>query len=327
MPFTILILACSFGLMGQEKGVVVAQPAFRKTVLTGFTRPRASMPLTVEVSGKCEAVMVDVGDTVGENGIFARLDGTFTALEREGNRLEQQRLDSRIAFLAKEVQRFANLLEKRTISQANYDEIAQQLDQARLEKAGLTVREKFLTEQLRRFEVTAPAGWTVEERLVEPGQWMNTGSVLGTVGDYRTLEVPFALDAQQLRQLMTLDDGLGVVLPDEGSRVPATVAHISPAFDETTRKTSVTLALSPDGLALRGGMRVTLTLELAAQAGVVVLPSQALEHRYDTYWLTRENGERLRVQLREENDDGTVHLAHEALQPGDRFLVTPSRAP
>ncbi|MDJ0841348.1 MAG: hypothetical protein QNK37_32860 [Acidobacteriota bacterium] len=86
--------------------------------MTGFTRAYAALDLAAEVAGKCTWVVGDVGAVLDDEGQFARLDDTFIQLDLARNHAEQERLQSRIDFLAGDMKRFEDLLERRTVSQA-----------------------------------------------------------------------------------------------------------------------------------------------------------------------------------------------------------------
>ena len=315
----ILVLA-GFTVTAQEGGhVVTAESAFEETTLTGFTRARARMQLTTEVAGRCKDVYADVGD-VPPSGVFAQLDTTFTALDLEQNQRRQDRARNNLAYLNKELKRFDDLLQKRTISQSAFDELEQRRDQARLELAELETGSKILKERAERHSLKVPKGWRIISRLVEPGQWVNTGTVVAEAGDYRKLYIPFALEERAWRHLKAAGAEITLSLPDYGVTVNADMERTSPAFDETTRKVKLELAVSEGMPDLRGGIRVEWRLRLGARPGEVLVPEHCLERRYDAWWLTREDGERMEVRLISQDTGGKSRVIGDGLKPGDRLI-------
>ena len=184
-----------------EKKIITVRPALRPVTLTGFTRARARMNLVCETSGRCLAMTAEVGQAIGPDGVFARLDDVFVRLELEANRVKQARLRSRTAYLAKETERTRKLVRKKSQAQSKLDRMEQDLDQARLELKALEVAEKTLKERKARHVVAAPPGWRVITRLLEPGQWAARGSLAGSVGDFKTLLVPLALGPRECKAL------------------------------------------------------------------------------------------------------------------------------
>ncbi len=299
----------------------VAREATRRVVLTGFTRARARIKLTSEVSGRCLAVEAEVGQAIATDGVFARLDDVFVRLELEANRVEQARLASRVAYLEKEVKRSRSLVRRRSQAQSKLDRLEDQLHQARYRLKALAVAARTLEERRRRFALTAPAGWRVIQRLVEPGQWVPRGMVVGVVGDFHSLRVPLAVSPRQLQALRARAGRLHLRLPELDRRVPARLDRVSPAFDPATRKIKLELAIDGGLPEMRGGLRVELTLEMPDPSGAVLVPAAALSRRYQEYWLTRPDGSQVRVLLLGEGPNGNKRVAGAEVKPGQRFRL------
>lgn len=320
-----LLLMVAVGLPSAVAEVVTATAASREVVLSGFTRPRARLPLVAEVAGRVEAVAAEVGEAIAADGLFARLDDTFIALELEANRVEQARLRSRIDFHRTEAERQRALAAQGDTSRAALDAAEQALQDDRLALVALEVEERLLEERVARTRVMAPPGWRVTERRVEPGQWVNVGDPLGEAVDLSLLVVPYALTPAQYLRLEERRDALTVELPDLDLTRAARVYRIDPDFDPETRKLPLELAVElPPGQA-RGGWRALLTLELAVGGGTVRVPRQALHGSYEEHWLVREDGTRVPVTVLSDlaADTDTVKVSAPGLAPGDRFRARP----
>ena len=83
--------------------IFVAQPAMHQVTLTGYTRARRIVDIVSEEAGRCVKVEADIGDVIGENGVFAELDNTYINLAVEKNLVDQELLKNNIAYNAKEV--------------------------------------------------------------------------------------------------------------------------------------------------------------------------------------------------------------------------------
>jgi multidrug efflux pump subunit AcrA (membrane-fusion protein) len=101
------------------------------------------------------------------------------------------------------------------------------------------------------------------------------------------------------------------------------VARISPAFDPETRKINVELAVTDTLSENRGGLRAELTLETPDPSGAVLIPAAAVTERYEEFWLTRANGEKIRVLFLGNGPDNTYRVRASELNPGDKFRVKP----
>ena len=301
--------------------VVTAQPATRLLTFSGFTRARAKLRLVSEVAGRCLKVFYDMGDTIGKKGVFAVLDGTFTRLKLEVNQVEQKRLASRVAYLAKDTRRYRQLVQRGSEAPSRLERQEDQLAQATLQLAALNIQAKILRERLARHVIKAPPGWRVIKRQVEPGQWVGVGGQVALLGDFRTLLVPLALSPDEFSQLRRLKGGITVYLPHLHLRVPAKLERLSPAFDPATRKIAVELELGPGLREKRGGLMVELELRAPDPSGAVLLPAGAVTERYQEHWVTRQDGQQVRVVLLGPGPEGTVRVTSPRIKPGQRFLA------
>ena len=308
------------------KDVVVAKSAMHRVTLTGYTRARYVMDIVSEEAGRCVKVTADVGDQIGKDGLFAVLDTTFIDLTLKKNQVDQQRLTNMIAFHAKEVGRFEKLVERETAAQSRLDEIQNKLDQTEFQIKTLKVQETELRERRSRHYIRIPQGWSIIRREVEAGEWVSVGKHLGKAGDFRTLLVPFALSPEEYRALKKIKGPIELSLSSEDQNttsLKASVARISPAFDPETRKINVELAVTETLSENRGGLRAELTLEMPDPSGAVLIPVAAVAERYEEFWLTRANGEKIRVLFLGNGPDNTYRVRAARLNPGDKFRVEP----
>ncbi len=305
-----------------------AEPATNTITLVGFTRARARIKLIAQVTGTLLEVRGEVGDTIGADGIFARIDPVLTELELTSIRVNQDKLKSKIAYLEKEVGRYQTLFDQNSTAESRLDALKEDLSQARLGLAELLTEEKKAAEILSRHTVTAPPGWRVISRLVEPEEWVSVGTPLGEIGDYRSLLVPFALSQEEYQQLSGSSSKIKLRLPEWQLSVPATLARVSPEFDQVTRKINLDLEIGGKLPARRGGLRAELDLELPDPSGALLVPASAVRNRYDSSWLTTPAGDKVMViVLGSGNKPETIRISSKNIRPGDRFLSAPPATP
>lgn len=311
-----------------EGGYALAEPAIREVVLTGFTRAIAHRPLVAESEGRVESVAYDVGERIGEDAIFARLDETFTRLELEDILVQQDRLRSQIRFDEREVGRYATLARENNAAATQLDTAEQTLQNDRHALRALAVQQRVLEERLRRKQIMGQTGWRVTSRGVEPGQWVRAGEQVGELADFRTLIVPFALTPEQYAALSLAargTDGIVLTLPDQEIRVKASVYRVNPGFDPVTRKIALDLRLDGPIEPRRGGLRARLSIPMPERGGAVRLPAAAVRHSYEEYWVEPVDGEPVRVLLlgRDQDPDGTqwLRVSGPGIQAGDRVRV------
>ena len=306
--------------------VFVAEAAMRQISLTGYTRARYVMDIISEEAGRCVKVAADVGDQIEKDGVFAVLDTTFIDLSLKKNRVEQKRLKNLIAYNAKEVRRYEELVERETAAQSTLDSLQNKLDQEQFQIQALQVQEAELKERQNRHRIRVPPGWTIIERAVEPGEWISVGSSLGKAGDFRTLFVPFSMSPEEYSALKKLDNEVELFFPDLNEKplaIKAALDRVSPAFDPETRKINVELSISGKLPENRGGLRTELSLEIPDPSGAVLVPSSIVAERYEEFWLTRVNGDRIRVLFLGDGPNKTYRVRSPELRAGDRFKGKP----
>ncbi|MCG7947018.1 MAG: efflux RND transporter periplasmic adaptor subunit [Candidatus Thiodiazotropha taylori] len=305
--------------------LVEARVAVQNETQSGFTRAHSRVTLSAEESGRVESVNGDVGDRVDAETPFACLDNTYLKLELRTNQAEQQALQVDMAYYRKEVTRYSKLVKKNSSSESQLDSAQRNLDKTRNQLKTLSIAEKILKEREERLCISVPQGWQIIKRFVEPGQWVNGGEPVVEVGDYSRLVVPFALSATEFRALMQQQEqGLSVNLPDYQLVLPVQLIRLSPAFDERSRKIHFELQLNEGLPTHRGGMRVELSLTIPTRSGAVVVPKQALQQRYEQYWMRRPDGSEIPVVYlgRVNGSDGDwVRVTSPQIKPGDQFQM------
>lgn len=296
------------------------QPSYQQISFTGFSRARHSMVLSTEVAGKVENIFVDVGDAVSNNGNVSCIDNTFTKIDinSTANDIEQAKID--VVYYKKQLSRFKTLVQKKHISINQLDEMQRQLGTAERMVRSKKLQKQRLQETLKRHCIKSPAGWLVDERYAEVGQWLDIGNPVVKVGNYSKLLVPFALTVTELNALKA-EQNLTVWLPEYKQQIPASIERTSPSFDEKSRKIQVDLLLEENIPVQRGGLRVDLKLKLPDTSGYFLIPEKALDKRFEEVWLTRKNGQALRVELLSNADSGQVRITSPELKAGDQFKI------
>lgn len=311
-------------LPAKDAPTFAARKAAREAVLTGFTRARNTMTLVSEVEGRVEKVVADVGDTIGEDGVFAVLDDTFVSLDLQKNRADQARLKSELEYHRKELDRYRELVKGKTAAQSTLDDNVRNYESTLQQLRALQVEERRLAERLKRHTIKGPAGWKVVSRELEPGEWVTIGQKAGDLGNYSRLLVPFALSSGEYKTLMELGKTVTLKLPDHGGTVKAAIERVAPGFDPETRKINVDLEIAEGAVEMRGGVRAQLVLPLPDPGGSVLVPRTALLKAYEEYFLVTPEGQRVRVMLLGTQADENYRVSSPDVLPGDRFLLNPN---
>ncbi|MCG8068851.1 MAG: efflux RND transporter periplasmic adaptor subunit [Candidatus Thiodiazotropha taylori] len=308
-----------------DENLVVARSAINREVLTGFTRARTRLLMSAESAGRISQVNYETGDTIDQSTPFSCIDDTFIDLELRTNKAEAELLKVDKTFFQKETDRYKKLLKKNSSSKSQLDIARRNLDKTSLQLKILKVASDKLKERKRRLCIKPPADWHVVKRHVDNGKWVSIGEPLVEVGDYSHLSVPFALSVAQYHALKQQQkQGLKVILPEHNSEVPAKLIKVSPAFDEQSRKIHLELELSEGLPDRRGGIRVELPLDTPMFTGAVLVPEQALQQRYEQYWLRQPDGKEIAVVYLGKAANvgsGLIRVVSPDVKPGDQFLI------
>lgn len=310
-----------------DPATVAAITATRDSTLSGYTRARTVLDLAAETTGKIETVFVDIGGDIPENRRFACMDRTFIDLDIEANEADIARTRIDIDYFDKQVERHRKLVRRQSSSQLQLDDLERSLATARQQLRSHQVRAKELSERRRRHCMKAPAGWTVMERYIEPGEWVKSGDPVARIGNFSRLLIPVAVSLNEFEVLQQNVENLLVSVPELNLNIPARIERVSPAFDEQSRKIVLDLAIDNDREALRAGIRVEVHLRLPGRTNTILLPEAAVTRRYEQYWIQPENGKKIAVVYLgpgEHEGKPMMRLSAPGVRPGDRFLISGS---
>ncbi|MGR9116492.1 MAG: efflux RND transporter periplasmic adaptor subunit, partial [Gammaproteobacteria bacterium] len=248
------------------------------------------------------------------------LDDVFIQLDIQAaiNDIAQHQNDAN--FFKNEISRHQPLVTKQIAAANTLDSLKRDLVNSQRAMQDAIIRKQRLNELRKRYCISAPVGWLVIDRSVETGQWVNEGETIGHVGDYSKLLVPVALTEHELAALARKDK-IDVRLVESQITVPAFIEHISPAFDENTRKIQVDLVIKEGVPEFRGGIRVEIAIELPGEDQVFTLPQNAVDQRFEEYWLHRKDGKSIRVNLLSQQKDGSVKINSPEIKVGDQFEI------
>lgn len=321
IAFTIvLFIFISYPLYANEK-VVSVEKAYREVKITGFTRPRSVMPLASEFSGIVKKVFVDIGNTIPLDGKFACIDDTFIDLDikKSVKNIAMHSID--IKYHKKQVLRHRQLAKQKSVAASLLDENERLLAKSENALQAEKIRKQILEEEKRRFCITAPVGWSVIDRMIEPGQWIEKGKPVAEIADFSKLLIPIAISVQEMIALRAKEKNLTVRLSDYNQQVSAAIERVSPAFDESSRKILVDLEIEKNIPEHRGGLRVEILLKLPEKENVFFISKKAVDERFEEAWLHPvKGGSNIKVTLLGVEGDKAKILSAD-IKFGDQFKL------
>jgi RND family efflux transporter MFP subunit len=274
---------------------------------TGTLRPRRSVRIHTEESGRITRLPYFEGDAVAAGALLFALDDELLRAE-----LAKASATARQARL--NLERVANLAKRQSASE-------EALTQARTDLEVAEAEQHILETRLGRTQATAPFAGVISARLAEPGDVAPGNTHLLTLIDPASLVVEVRVSELLLPQLRAGDGAPVRIDALAGEPFPGRILRIHPEVDPQSRQGIVEIALDPIPADAKAGQLARVTLESTHQERLLI-PFTALRHDRAGEFVYRLDGEGkvMRVPVR-----SGLRLADrvevlEGLQQGDSVI-------
>jgi RND family efflux transporter MFP subunit len=159
-----------------------------QTLVPGTVVSRNDARLAAEVTGRLLEV-VDVGTVVAKGDMVARIEDTPIRLRRDELRAQVERSKARLRYLESEEKRYVQLAESNLAAATKLEQTRSDRDVARGDLQVARSRLSQVEDQLARTSIDAPFGGIVVQRLMMPGERVDTGNNVVRMVDQQHLEV------------------------------------------------------------------------------------------------------------------------------------------
>lgn len=243
---------------------------------SGEVRARYETNLGFRVPGKIVVRNVEVGSVVRPGQTLARLDPEDQELSAQGARSQLEAAKSDFEQTKADLERYADLLQKRFISQAEYDRRlnAFNVAKARLDQAQaqLAVTEN----QAAYTTLVADNAGVVTAILAEVGQVVAAGQTVIQLARTGEKEIVISVPENRLAEIAGARDIDITLWADSDRRYRGRVREVSPAADPVTRTYAARITVLNADAAMRLGMTANVYLKGLSRAATVRLPATAL---------------------------------------------------
>ena len=245
--------------------------SFPDYYFAGTTRVRQRATLSFQLSGTLAERHVEIGDPVDANQLLARLHNPQLAPARDAAQARLAQLSSDHSQAKRELQR-SDALHSRGIvaiqdleqQQARLESLQAALDNA---KAELSQAEDMLVES----ELRAPFAGTIENVLLEPGEYLQPGQAVMRMSSDDGLEVEVNLPPHLIGNLH-IGQTVNVRRSLDGRRLSGQVLELG---QSNTRSSLYPLVVSMDDPHLRTGEAVEVSIN-QSQGNALALPITAI---------------------------------------------------
>lgn len=301
--------------------VVVAIAAVKELApvrwYAGSVVSRADLQVSAEESGRLVSI-AEVGSIVRKGEPIARVDDELLQLEQVERKAEIRKIKARLQFFKLEVKRLQRLSKQNNAAQSQLEQAISDYAATQNELQAAQARERYTGKRLQHCVIRAPADGVVAKRLLEVGEWADTGAAVITLMDPRLLVVQSWVPANILPFVRP---GTALKLDVEGRVFQATVRIQVPVTDSRSRLYE--LRIQPQTDTLRIGQSVRVAVPVAMPEPVLVVPRDALVLRRDAISVIRINGQDIAEQIPVTTGlaSGSLIEVKGDLQAGDRVVI------
>ncbi|MBW2341487.1 MAG: efflux RND transporter periplasmic adaptor subunit [Deltaproteobacteria bacterium] len=262
---------------------------------TGTILPQHQSKIGPKVSGTLKKVYVDEGDQVKKGQILAEMEQKNILIARRqceaSVRVAEAQLkeaEVKEENLRKEMQRLANLYEKKVISQQRYDDIvtAHSMAVTGLEVLGaqiLRCKENLAMadQKLKDSTIVAPFSGMIVKRLVNQGEYITTmpPTVLFLIVNIDKVKTEVGLPEVHLARIATGNPVNIAVDTYPGVTFAGKITTINPLVDPVSRAFTVKIEISNKDHRLKAGMFARVTLYPSVHKGALIVPFKSVVRR------------------------------------------------
>lgn len=321
-----------------ETITATTQNISRQVKSFGNIRAQEIVEVTPQVSNRITNVYVDLGDTVQQGQVMAKVyDATYRdQFQQAQSQLEQSR--SSYVRDSLQFQRQKELYDKDLISSTEFDEAraAFQSSKAQLESSQASLTES--RENLNNTEIKSPVYGVVLSRNISEGDLASNGQIAFEVANLIGLQARVYLPLEEWRNVE-----IGQQVSFRVSNQPdisgkGRVTQISPRLDANTGLGEVVISLTDRGQSIYQGVLVESTINISTHENAVVIPRAALVEKVETLIEPESNSIQLQRSysvfvVRDDSlaiqnnitlgiEQGDKIEITEGIQPGDEIVIT-----
>lgn len=295
------------------------------------------VPVTAQVSNRITNIYVDLGDTVRQGQILAKIyDATFRDLVvRDQAQVRQSRLT--FSRDSSNFERQKTLFEKQLISEADFQIAQTQFETSRAALESSTASLTQNKEALANSEVRSPVYGVVVSRNVSVGTVAGSGTAAFEIANLSGLESRLFIPVRDWERTRVGHPVSFRLSGDTREAARGVVSRISPQIDPITGLGEVVVSLVDRGSGIFQGALTEATIRVSQRDDVIVIPRTSmienvqtviepesntirLNRTYSAFVVNDSTAIRRQLTLGLQMGDKIEILA--GLQEGDRLVTT-----
>lgn len=244
----------------------------------GEIHARHETTLSFRTGGKLLERAVELGETVREGQLLARLDAEDARLAAEAAAAAYRAARDRRDLARLEFERVREIRAQGLVSQSVFDARKAEYDVAEAQLREARKQYELRRNQLAYTELRADTGGVITAVLAEEGQVLAAGQAVFQFARAGEREVWIDVPESRVGELAPGQAAVVELWAQPGRQYAGTVREIAADADPATRTYRVRVALQAPDEALRLGMSATVRLREASTGTAVRLPLTSLYH-------------------------------------------------
>jgi membrane fusion protein, multidrug efflux system len=282
LPALMLLAACGDSSEIETQAIVSDRVSVRATAVqtvnslpeyyfAGTTRVRQRATLSFQLSGTLAERHVEIGDLVAADQLLARLHNPQLAPARDAAQARLVQLSSDHSQAKREMQRIDELHRRGVVALQDLEQQRARLDslQAAIDNARADLSQA--EDLLKETELRAPFAGTIENVLLEPGEYLQPGLAVMRVSSDDGLEVEVNLPPHLIGDLR-IGQTVEIRRSLDGRRLSGQVLELG---QSNTRSSLYPLVVTLDDPHLQTGEAVEVSI-IQPQDNALALPTTAI---------------------------------------------------
>lgn len=288
----------------------------------GNTRAFESVTLTAKVSGTVEQISFTEGQTVKAGDELIRLDVAERRADLEAARAAISTSRAQRAETGQKLERAQALRKTGAGTEAQVADLTLQLRTVETAIAAAEARERAAAARLEDLSIRAPFDGRVGLRQVSLGALVDNKVAVTTLDDVSRMRLDFSVPETLVTKVAVGAPVKASSLAYPGRAFEGTVAVIDTRIDPVTRSAKVTALIPNADAALKPGMFMNVSLQVASRLDAVMAPEEAViaEGPRQIAFLIRDGKVERRVVTIGQRQQGQVEILA-GLAVGDVIVV------
>ncbi|MFH1129859.1 MAG: efflux RND transporter periplasmic adaptor subunit [Pseudomonadota bacterium] len=283
---------------------------------------RREVVVAAETAGRVRSLHADLGQTVKQGQILARLDATKTSHNLDLIRAQREQAQATLDIARRDLDRSEKLATQNVLAKATLDQAQNAMRLAEAQLRAVNAQVKLTGRQVADNKILAPFDAVVTERHVELGDYLTPGRPVMELVDISTVKIQAGLaleDTMHVKPKQKCEVRIKLLGPKPLVGVIAAVGVIA---DPRTRRVTVEVELPNEEGQIKPGMLAEVFFFLGPPAPAIFIPANAIVEQFEvSYAFVVEKNKAIRRELTLGQRRGLHKMVKKGLRAGDSLVV------